>query len=189
MLKRSFDLVVSILVLILISPFLTFLILVAAIDTNSTGIFTQKRVGQFGNLFIIFKLQTINAKREISKVGFFLRKYKLDELTQLINVVKGDMSLVGPRPDLPGYYDLLKGNDRALLLLKPGITGLASLIYRNEEIILAKQKKPNIYNDEVLFVDKIRINLIYQNQYSFALDLIILWHTIFGGIPSLIKEK
>uniref|UniRef100_UPI0040492E15 sugar transferase n=1 Tax=Flavobacterium sp. TaxID=239 RepID=UPI0040492E15 len=189
MLKRTFDITISFVLLILISPFLGVIIMVAALDTNSSGIFRQERIGQFGQIFVILKIQTIHKFKGISKIGHFFRKYKLDELPQLINVIKGDMSLVGPRPDIKGYYDTLKGSDRDLLLLKPGITGLASLVYRNEEQILAKQKNPLQYNDEVLFVDKIRLNLLYQKNYSFWLDLQILWHTVFGGFPAIIKES
>lgn len=187
--KQVFDFSVSLLMVVLISPVLIFIIILAAIDTKSNGIFKQNRVGQYGKLFVIFKIQTIDYDRNISKIGHFLRKSKLDELPQLINVIKGEMSLVGPRPDIPGYYDQLIGDDQKLLQLKPGITGLASLVYRNEEEILALQENPEKYNDEVLFLKKIKLNLLYQENYSFVLDLVIIWHTIFGGLPKIISQS
>ena len=183
--KRLFDLIVALVLILVIGPFLAVFIIVAAFDTRSKGIFQQLRVGQHGNLFQIYKLQTMYQGKDISRIGYFFRKYKIDELPQLINVLKGEMSLVGPRPDISGYYDLLSGNDRKLLELKPGITGLASLVYINEEEILAKQSNPSKYNDDVIFPDKIKINLKYQSELSFFLDLKILWHTIFGGFPNL----
>ena len=182
--KQVFDFLVSLLMVVLISPVLLIIIILAAIDTKSNGVFKQNRVGQYGKLFVILKIQTIDCDRNISKIGHFLRKSKLDELPQLINVLKGEMSLVGPRPDIPGYYDQLIGDDQKLLQLKPGITGLASLVYRNEEEILALQENPEKYNDEVLFPDKVRLNLQYLKDYSFWMDLKILWHTLFGGVPN-----
>jgi lipopolysaccharide/colanic/teichoic acid biosynthesis glycosyltransferase len=109
-----------------------------------------------------------------------LRKYKLDELPELWNVLIGDMSLVGPRPDVPGYADLLKRDDRKILELRPGITGPASLKYADEEAILADQTDPQKYNDEVIFPDKVRINLDYMNHWSFWLDIKIIFCTILG---------
>ena len=187
--KQVFDFSVSLLMVVLISPILLIVIILAAIDTKSNGIFKQNRVGQYGKLFVILKIQTIDCDRNISRIGHFLRKSKLDELPQLINVIKGEMSLVGPRPDIPGYYDQLIGDDQKLLQLKPGITGLASLVYRNEEEILALQENPEKYNDEVLFLKKIKLNVLYQENYSFVLDLVIIWHTIFGGLPKIISQS
>lgn len=183
--KRLFDFTVAFLMILLIWPFLLICVVIAGFDTKSIGIFKQVRIGQFGNHFKIYKLQTMYQGKHVSRIGFFFRKYKIDELPQVINVLKGEMSLVGPRPDVPGYYDQLVGDDRKLLELKPGITGLASLIYKNEEEILAKQVNPIHYNDEVLFPDKIKWNLLYQKKYSFMLDLKILWHTVFGGFPKI----
>ena len=116
----------------------------------------------------------------ITRSGYYIRKYKLDEFPQLINVFKGDMSLVGPRPDVPGYADNLQGGDRRMLLLKPGITGPASLKYRNEEELLAGQDNPQKYNDEVLFPDKVRINIEYLDNWSFWNDIKIIVYTVFG---------
>ena len=115
----------------------------------------------------------------VTKVGVFLRRYKLDELPELINVLIGDMSFVGPRPDVPGYADKLVGDDKDILKLRPGITGLASLRYSNEEEILAKQENPKAYNDEVIYPDKVKINLEYYNNQSIWLDIKIIFATIF----------
>ena len=109
-----------------------------------------------------------------------LRKYKLDELPELWNVLIGDMSFVGPRPDVPGYADMLQGDDRRVLELKPGITGPASLKYRNEEEILALQDDPIKYNDEVIFPDKVKINLKYLDNWSFFEDIKIIVYTVLG---------
>lgn len=116
----------------------------------------------------------------ITPLGAVLRKYKLDELPELWNVLIGDMSFVGPRPDVPGYADKLKGEDRLILKLRPGITGPASLKYRNEEEILAKVEDPIRYNDEVIYPDKVRINLDYYKHHTFFGDLHYIFKTIFG---------
>ena len=123
---------------------------------------------------------SVKGESRITPLGAKLRKYKLDELPELWNVLIGDMSFVGPRPDIPGYADKLKGDDRRMLLLKPGITGLASLKYRNEEELLAQQEDPQKYNDEVLFPDKVRINIEYLDHWSFWNDIKIIIYTIFG---------
>ena len=131
-------------------------------------IFKQQRVGQYGKLFIMYKFRTMTVghsgssvsvagENRITPFGAKLRKYKLDELPELWNVLIGDMSFVGPRPDVPGYADKLAGEDRKILLLKPGITGPASIKYRNEEELLAQQIDPIKYNDEVIFPDKVKI--------------------------------
>lgn len=152
--------------------------IITSVDTRSNGLFVQERVGQYGKVFKIFKLKTFHPlTQKISPIGNFLRKYKLDELPQLLNVLIGNMSLVGPRPDVPGYYDLLQGEDRKILELKPGITSLASIKYANEEQLLAAQIEPLKYNDEVLFPDKIKMNLDYYYHRSVWLDLKIIFKT------------
>lgn len=154
-------------------------------------IFTQQRVGKDGKLFTMYKFRSMTVghggssvsvagETRITPLGAKLRKYKLDELPELWNVLIGDMSFVGPRPDVPGYADKLTGSNRAVLKLKPGITGPASLKYRNEEEILAKQSDPIKYNDEVIYPDKVRININYMKHWSFLLDLKIIIYTIFG---------
>ena len=154
-------------------------------------IFKQKRVGQYGRLFTMYKFRSmtvghsgssvsVKGESRIPPFGAKLRKYKLDELPELWNVLIGDMSFVGPRPDVPGYADKLQGDDRRMLFLKPGITGPASLKYRNEEELLAEQDDPQKYNDEVLFPDKVRINIEYLDHWSFWNDIKIIIYTIFG---------
>ena len=154
-------------------------------------IFKQKRVGQHGRLFTMYKFRSmavdhsgssisVKGERRITPLGAKLRKYKLDELPELWNVLIGDMSFVGPRPDVPGYADKLEGENRRMLLLKPGITGPASLKYRNEEELLAQQEDPQKYNDEVLFPDKVRINIEYLDNWSFWNDVKIIIYTILG---------
>ena len=113
--------------------------------------------------------------------GKFLRKTSLDELPQLWNVLRGDMSLVGPRPDVPGYADRLQGKDRVILSVRPGITGPAQLAYRGEEDILVFKNDPVKYNDEVIWPDKVRINREYIEDYSFFKDIYYIWKTIVGG--------
>ena len=153
--------------------------------------FTQQRVGKDGRLFTMCKFRTMTVghggssvsvagESRITPFGAKLRKYKLDELPELWNVLKGDMSFVGPRPDVPGYADALKGDDREVLTLRPGITGPASLKYRNEEEILATVDDPQKYNDEVIFPDKVRINRYYLHHYSFWMDIRMIFATVLG---------
>ena len=131
---------------------------------------------------------TVAGENRITPVGRFLRKYKLDELPELWNVLIGEMSLVGPRPDVPGYADNLMGDDRRILNFRPGITGAATLKYAKEEELLALQPDPVTYNDEVIFPDKVRINLNYIDKWSFGLDIRIIFVTVFAknsGYPVL----
>lgn len=142
-------------------------------------LFKQTRIGKNGVPFTIYKLRTIPEGATMPNAwGAFLRKSKLDELPQLLNVLKGEMTLVGPRPDVPGYADLLQGDDRIILTLKPGITGLASLKYRNEEQLLTQQPNPKQYNDEVIWPDKVRINKWYASNRTFLIDLQIIFYTL-----------
>ena len=154
-------------------------------------IFKQKRVGRNGRLFTMYKFRSMTVghggssvsvagESRITPLGHVLRKYKLDELPELWNVLVGDMSFVGPRPDVPGYADALQGRDRDVLKLRPGITGPASLKYRDEEEQLARVDDPQKYNDEVIFPDKVRINLYYLNNYSFIKDIQIIFCTVLG---------
>lgn len=153
----------------------------ASVDVRNNGFFFQKRIGQYGKHFTIYKLQTIHPKtKQISKIGAFLRKTKIDELPQLFNILKGDMSFVGPRPDIPGYYDLLEGENHKILNLKPGITSEASIKYANEEYLLKEMPDPFEYNDKVLFPDKVKMNLEYYYKRSFWLDVKIILKTVFS---------
>ncbi|WP_366795045.1 sugar transferase [uncultured Chryseobacterium sp.] len=159
-------------------PVLMILFFVASLDTGFPGIFMQERIGQYGKVFIIYKFRTYHAVTHTkSPIGNWMRKYKLDELPQLFNILKGEMSLVGPRPDIPGYYDILTGEDRLILRLKPGLTSEAGIKFRNEEKLLSIQKNPLRYNDEVLFPEKVKLNLEYFYQLSFKKDTQILLQT------------
>ena len=171
------DFILAILVLIIVFPLLLVALILAALSTRSTGVFIQIRIGQHGNPFTIYKLQTMKDGK-VTSIGKILRKTKIDELPQLINILKGDMSFVGPRPDVPGYYDVLKGEQRKVLVLKPGLTSLAAIKYRNEEQLLAQQVEPLLYNDTVIFPDKVTMNLDYLKKRSVGYDLKIIGLTI-----------
>lgn len=192
LLKVFFDRGVSLFGLFFLFPVLLLVgILIRIKMPDGPVIFTQKRVGQYGRLFTMYKFRSmmvnhsgssisVQGESRITPLGAKLRKYKLDELPELWNVLIGDMSFVGPRPDVPGYADKLEGENRRMLLLKPGITGPASLKYRNEEELLAQQEDPQKYNDEVLFPDKVRINIEYLDHWSFWNDIKIIIYTILG---------
>jgi len=177
--KPKIDFIFAVILLVLLFPVLLFFFITSSMDVHSNGIFKQERVGQFGKTFIIYKFQTINP-RENSASGFgrFLRKYKIDELPQLFNIIKGEMSFVGPRPDIPGYYDTLQGEDRKILNLKPGLTSEASIKYRNEEESLQQQEDSEYFNDFVLFPDKVKMNLEYLEKMSLKTDIKIIIKTI-----------
>lgn len=178
--KRIFDLIFSLIALILFGWIILLSILISTLDTKSIGIFTQERIGQHGKIFTIFKIKTMNDRlKTISMFGKFLRKSKLDELPQLFNIINGDMSVVGPRPDIPGYYDLLEGENRKILELKPGLTSEASIKYRNEEELLQSAINSKQYNDEIIFPDKVKMNLNYYYNYNLLIDLKIILKTIF----------
>jgi len=190
--KRIFDLVAAMFGLTLLSPlFLLTSMLIKLKMPGGPVLFTQKRVGQHGRLFTIYKFRTmwvkhggstisVKGESRITPLGSFLRKYKLDELPELWNVLKGEMSFVGPRPDMPGYADKLVGKEREILSLKPGITGPATLKFSNEEELLALQSNPEKYNNEILYPEKVRINLNYLEHRSFWLDIKIILFTLFG---------
>lgn len=171
----------------LIGPILL-LVLVATLDTNKKGIFSQWRVGQHGKLFKIYKIRSLKEghhqlgqlDRSATKLGQFLRRTKLDELPQLYNVFIGDMSFVGPRPDVPGFADELTGDDRIILLVKPGLTGEATLKYKDEERVLERQNDPEHYNRTIIWVDKVKINKMYVQNYSFYLDLTLIIKSIIN---------
>ena len=190
--KSLFDRTASFFGLLFLSPILLVVAILIRIKMpDGPVIFTQRRVGQHGRLFTMYKFRSMTVghggssvsvagESRITLLGAKLRKYKLDELPELWNVLVGDMIFVGPRPDVPGYADKLMSDDRRMLLLKPGITGPASLKYRNEEELLAGQADPQKYNDEVLFPDKVRINIEYLDNWSFWYDIKIIVYTVFG---------
>ena len=192
LLKSIFDRTASFFGLVFLFPVLILVgILIRIKMPGGPIIFKQRRVGQHGQLFTMYKFRSmtvghsgssvsVKGESRITPLGAKLRKYKLDELPELWNVLIGDMSLVGPRPDVPGYADKLEGENRRMLLLKPGITGPASLKYRNEEEILAEQENPQKYNDAVLFPDKVQINIEYLDNWFFWNDIKIIIYTVLG---------
>lgn len=191
-LKFIFDRLMALIGLLVLWPVL--LVVAVLIRVKMPGgpvIFKQKRVGRNGKLFTMYKFRSMTVghggssvsvagESRITPLGAKLRHYKLDELPELWNVLTGDMSFVGPRPDVPGYADQLVGDDREVLKLRPGITGPASLKYRDEEDLLALQPDPQKYNDEVIFPDKVRINLYYLQHYSFVKDIEMIFCTVLG---------
>lgn len=189
-LKRAFDLLVAGLLLVPAAPLIAVGWLVATVETRRSGIFRQSRIGRDGVPFEVMKLRTMRPVTGIDTVvtargdvritrgGAVLRRFKLDELPQLVNVVRGQMSLVGPRPDVAGFADLLEGDDRIVLSVRPGITGPAALAYRHEEEILASVPDPERYNREVIWPDKVRINRAYVESYRFGDDLRCLRDTL-----------
>ena len=178
--------------LVVLSPILFVVwILIRIKMPDGPAVFTQKRVGKGGILFTMYKFRSMSAhhsgstvsvagESRITPLGAKLRRYKLDELPELWNVFIGDMSFVGPRPDVPGYADKLEGDDRRVLQLRPGITGPASLKYRDEEVLLAAQANPQELNDKVIYPDKVRINLYYLDHYSFVADIKMIIATVLG---------
>lgn len=191
MAKWIFDRVMAAAGLLALCPVLAVVaVLIRVRMPGGPVIFRQRRVGRGGRLFTMYKFRSMTVghggssvsvagESRITPLGHVLRRYKLDELPELWNVLIGDMSLVGPRPDVPGYADRLTGEDRDVLRLRPGITGPASLKYANEEEILALVDDPQRYNDEVIFPDKVRINLQYYRSHSLAGDIRLIFATIF----------
>lgn len=190
-LKRAFDLFGAVLGLTLSWWLILLAWFVATIDTRSNGFFIQTRVGRGGYLFKVLKIKTMRSTAlinttvtlrgdpRITRLGAFFRSTKIDELPQLLNVLLGHMSFVGPRPDVPGFADRLDGDSRALLSIRPGITGPATLAYRNEEELLAQKNDPETFNREVIWPDKVRINLDYIRNWSLRGDLEYIINTVF----------
>ena len=173
-------------------PFFILVSILIKLNSKGSLIYKQSRVGLNNADFFVFKFRTMKMNSDklglltvggrdprITSIGFYLRKYKLDELPQLFNVLIGDMSFVGPRPDIAGYYDTLEGEDRKILELKPGLTSLASIKYANEDELLAQQENPLLYNDTVLFPDKVKMNLAYYYNHSIVGDVKLIWKTVF----------
>lgn len=189
-LKWIFDRVMALIGLVVLLPvFLVVGILIKIKMPDGPILFRQKRVGKGGRIFTMVKFRSmvvshsgssvsVAGESRIPPLGAKLRKYKLDELPELWNVLIGDMSFVGPRPDVPGFADKLVGEEREILQLRPGITGPASLKYRNEEEILASVDDPIRYNAEVIYPDKVRINLDYLRHWSFSRDLKYIVQTL-----------
>ncbi|MQM38531.1 putative sugar transferase EpsL [wastewater metagenome] len=189
-LKRGFDIGAAGFGLLFTGWLIVLAWLAATVDTRANGFFTQDRVGRHGRVFRVVKIRTMRPSRtvdttvttrddpRITSLGRSLRRTKIDELPQLWNVLLGHMSFVGPRPDVPGYADVLKGADRVILSVRPGITGPATLKYRDEEMLLAAQEDPEAYNREVIYPDKVRLNREYVENWSFRSDLRYIWWTV-----------
>ena len=206
LLKFLFDRVVSFIGLLLLWPLLIVVAILIKIKMpGGPAFFTQKRVGKNGKLFTCHKFRSMTMKHggstvsvagdsRITPLGATLRHYKIDELPGLWDVMIGNMSFVGPRPDVPGYADRLEGEDRIVLKLRPGITGPATLKYRLEdemisEYVAQKQKEGDIrtaqeiaeeFNDRVMYPDKVRINKYYYEHYSFIKDIQMIFCTVLG---------
>lgn len=188
--KRTVDLAVALALLVATWPVLVLGWCAATLSTRRNGLYRQIRVGRGGQHFEVLKLRsmrvvpgeesTVTARGDarITRTGALLRRYKIDELPQLVNVLRGDMSLVGPRPDVPGFADALEGADRIVLSVRPGITGPAALAYRHEEELLAAVNDPERHNRDVIWPDKVRINRNYVENWSLTEDLRCLLDTL-----------
>lgn len=191
MAKRCFDIFFSLLGLILLLPLFILLSLIILLDSKGGVFYKQIRVGKNGVDFKLYKFRSMRIGSDakglltvggrdsrITKSGYFIRKYKLDELPQLINVLIGDMSLVGPRPEVRKYVDLYNEEQLKVLLVKPGITDYASIQYSNENEILAKSSNPEKTYIEEIMPDKLNLNIHYINDISVITDLKIILKTI-----------
>ncbi|MFR4982326.1 MAG: sugar transferase [Clostridium neonatale] len=189
--KRIFDIVASGLGIIVLSPILLIIALIIKKESDGPVFFKQIRVGEKGRNFEILKYRTMVVDAEkmgrqitvgndnrITKIGGFLRKYKLDELPQLINVFKGDMSLVGPRPEVPRYVEMYNEEQRKVLDVKPGITDLASIRYRDENELLGTAEDPDDMYINTIMPDKLALNLEYINKSNVFFDVYIILKTI-----------
>ncbi len=197
--KRIFDFTVAFIGLVALSPLIAFVALIVRITSPGPVLFIQQRVGRYGKLFRCYKFRTMFTGADalgsitkaedsrITNVGRVLRHYKLDELPQLWNVLTGKMSFVGPRPDVPGYIDCLDGNDCQILELLPGITGPATLIFNDEAELLKEVNDQKVFNDHVIYPEKVRINLSYMEKGSFFKDIGYIIATLAPRITRLIR--
>lgn len=197
--KRLFDLVVAGIGLVVLSPLILAAIVAATVDTREWGIFTQERIGRHGERFRVHKVRSMKTSSavtttvttlgdpRITRLGTLLRRYKIDELPQLWDVVVGTMSLVGPRPDVSGWADKLEGDDRVVLTVRPGITGPASLHFRDEEVLLASVADAVTYNREFIWPEKVRLNRNYVRHWTLRRDIELLRDTIVTTDNSLIE--
>jgi lipopolysaccharide/colanic/teichoic acid biosynthesis glycosyltransferase len=186
------DILGSLVGLVLFSWLIVLAFAVAAIETGENGFFIQQRIGKNGRRFPLIKIRTmrscgsgspvtVDGDSRLTATGRFMRRWKIDEFPQLLNVLVGQMSLVGPRPDVPGFADQVEGEDRLIMAVRPGITGPASLVFRDEERLLAGVDDPEEYNRKVVFPAKVRMNIEYVKRYSLAQDVRFIWLTISGG--------
>jgi len=189
--KRLFDILFSLIGLVLISPILLFTAIWVKIDSKGPVFYRQQRVGLHGKDFFILKFRSMYVDSDkkglitigghdtrVTKAGYYIRKYKIDELPQLINVLMGDMSFVGPRPEVRKYVDLYTPEQLHVLDVRPGITDAASIKYRNENELLAQQPNPEKYYIDVIMQDKLAINLQYVQLHTVGLDIQLIINTI-----------
>jgi lipopolysaccharide/colanic/teichoic acid biosynthesis glycosyltransferase len=199
--KRGFDILAAALGLIATAPLLLLGWLVATLDTGQNGLYTQIRIGRYGLPFRIVKLRTMledpgyqtsvttRSDPRITRCGQLLRNTKWNELPQLWNVLVGDMSFVGPRPEVPGFADQLVGDDTIILTIRPGITGPATLRFCDEEIILESVDDPDAYNVDKLYPEKVRLNRAYVESYSFAADIRYILLTLSAVTGSVFRRR
>lgn len=191
MIKRLFDIVFSLIGLIFLFPFFIVLAILIMLDSKGGVFYKQKRVGKNNIDFYLYKFRSMKTDADkkglltvggrdprITKIGYFIRKYKIDELSQLINVFIGDMSLVGPRPEVRKYVDLYTKNQLLVLTVRPGITDNASIAYFNENELLGKSNNPEKTYIEEIMPDKLKFNIEYVNNYSLGTDVIIIFKTL-----------
>ena len=192
--KRTFDFSAALAGLVVLSPLMLVLAVLVRATSSGPALFIQARVGRQGRVFRCAKFRTMctgaqaqgtvttAADARVTPLGRWLRRWKLDELPQLWNVLAGRMSFVGPRPDVPGYADRLQGADRRILELRPGITGPATLLFRDEERLLALAKNPQAFNDAVVYPEKVRLNREYLETGHFGRDLGYVIATVWPGL-------
>lgn len=191
--KRLFDITASFFGILILSPLLIFIGLWVGLSSKGGVFYKQIRVGKNNKDFKLYKFRSmrVNSDKQglltvgskdsrITKAGYFIRKYKIDELPQLINVLKGDMSFVGPRPEVRRYVDLYSEEQMKVLSVRPGITDPASIKYRNENDILSSASNPEEYYIQHIMPDKLKINIDYINTRTFFKDIKIIFQTIFG---------
>ena len=199
-LKWIFDRTMAFFGLLFLWPVLLIVAILIKIKMPGPVFFVQQRVGKDGKLFACHKFRSMTVghngssvsvagESRITPLGAKLRHYKLDELPELWDVFIGNMSFVGPRPDVPGYADKLQGDDRIILTLRPGITGPATLKYRNEEELLSTVKDPIQYNYNVIYPDKVRLNRYYAEHYSFVKDIQMIFCTVLGKHMNYNNER
>lgn len=191
--KRIFDFVVSLLGLIILSPLFLFIAIIIKLDSKGPVFYKQLRTGKNFQDFYLYKFRSMKVdshskgsitigKRDprVTNAGYYLRKFKLDELPQLINVLKGEMSFVGPRPELKEYVELYDAEQKKVLSVKPGITDYASIKFRNENELLAQSDNPKDFYVKEVMPAKLKLNIDYVNKNNFFSDIKIIFITVFS---------
>lgn len=195
--KRLFDIIASGLGLIILSPLFLVVAVWVKLDSPGPVFYKQIRVGRNNKDFFLYKFRSMRVGSDkkglitvgghdprVTRSGYYIRKYKLDEFPQLINVFKGDMSLVGPRPEVRKYVDLYTPEQMHVLDVRPGITDLASIRYRNENELLEHASDPEQYYRDVVMQDKLRINLEYVRNHSFLGDIRLIFNTFIAIVKN-----